>query len=35
MSHTTVPRYLDRLELQGHITRQPGLRRSIRLIEVE
>lgn len=34
MSHTTVPRYLDRLEIQGRISWQPGLRRSIRLLEI-
>ena len=33
MGRATVTRYLDRLEVQGHITRDPGIARSITLTQ--
>jgi len=35
ISYTTVVRYLDRLEWQGRIMREPGRARSIRVVVVE
>jgi SOS-response transcriptional repressor LexA len=35
ISHPTVLRYLDVLEIQGRIARQPGRARSIRLLNSE
>lgn len=35
MGRATVTRYLDRLEVQGHITRDPGVARSIALVKSE